>query len=285
MRMISNSEVASWLLCSRKYYYEYVLGLEPKQFSEVIGKGILIHSMLEGYYAGKQQGMDEAGCREEAMEPLIFAGAQGGDIAELGALRTLLMGYFDKYCIEDDERYEVAAVETKYAMPINDEYALVGTLDLLLLDKWDHKYVAVDHKSTYNFWTDDQSTISGQFVKYLILMRSLGNDVKSLMVNQVRTRPVKNGDLYQRAWVDPSDERVRNVLKQHIDASNKIMDFRNAGANHADTIPIYDKYICSNCSFLSLCNSDTEGQNLTFQIEQEFRQRKTYGYNEELTSV
>jgi hypothetical protein len=285
MRLISNSEVSSFLKCSRLYYYEYVLDLEPKQFSDVINKGILIHAMLEGYYAGKAQGLPEAACREEAMEPLIFAGAQGGDMDELIAIRTLVTGYFDRYEIEDGERYEVVSIETKYALPLTDEYSLVGTLDLLLRDKWDGKLVAVDHKSTYNFWTDDQATIAGQFTKYLAILRGLGYDVKQLMVNQLRTRPVKNGDLYQRAWVDPSNARLEAVLKQHIDTSNKIMDFRDAGARHEDTTPIYDKYYCTNCSFLSLCNSDTEGQNLTFQIEQEFRKRTTYGYNKEIANA
>jgi hypothetical protein len=285
MRLISNSEVASWLQCTRKYYYEYVLNLEPKQFSEVINKGILIHSVLEGYYAGKAQGLNEADCRNEAMEPLIFAGMQGADMKDITDIRALVDGYFDKYCVEDNDRYEVVSIETKYALPLSDDYSLVGTLDLLLKDKWDNRLVAVDHKSTYNFWTDDQAGISGQFVKYIAILRGLGMDVKQLMINQLRTRPVKNGDLYKRAWVEPSNKRLEAVLKQHIDTAEKIVEFRENGAMHDATTPIYDKYICTNCPFLSLCNSDTEGLDLTFQIDQEYRQRTTYGYNAETESV
>jgi hypothetical protein len=274
----------SWLKCTRLYYYEYVLNLEPKVFGEAITKGILIHSMLEGYYAGKMQGLNEEACRDEAMEPLIFAMSQDGDITELSNIRTLVTGYFEKYA-DDDERYEVMAVETKYALPLTDNYSMVGTLDALFLDKWNNKVVAVDHKSTYNFWTDDQVTMAGQFIKYLIILRGLGYDVERMMVNQLRTRPVKNGDLYQRAWADPSNKRTNAILRQHILVSDAIMEFRANGANHDDTIPIYDKYGCSNCSFLSLCNSDTEGQNLTFQINQEYQQRKNYGYNLEGSDV
>lgn len=284
MRMISNSEVNSWLQCTRKYYYEYVLGLEPKVYSEAISKGIIIHSMLEGYYAGKMQGLDEAACREEATEPLLFAMASGGDIAELGGIRTLVEGYFDK-SLADEERYEVRAVETKYALELSESFSLVGTLDLLLFDKWDAKYIPVDHKSTYNFWTDEQVNTSAQFVKYIIILRGLGYDVGKFMVNQIRTRPVKNGDLYQRAWADPSDSRLKAVLRQHVDTSNKIVEFHRNGADHDATIPVFDKYICSNCPFLSLCNSDTEGQVLTFQINQEYQKRTSYGYNMEPTNV
>lgn len=281
MRLISNSEVSSFLQCTRKYYYEYVLDLEPKTYGEAITKGILIHSCLEGYYAAKQQGLDEAACREEAIEPLIYAMMQpAGDIAELGGIRTLIEGYFD-FWAEDNDRYKVESVETKYALPLSKDYALVGTLDLLLKDTWNNNFIAVDHKSTYNFWTDDQATISGQFIKYLIILRALDYDVDTVMINQIRTRPVKNGDLYQRAWVKPSTQRINAVLRQHIMAAEKIMEYRNAGATKEDTIPIYDKYQCSNCPFLSLCNSDSEGLDTTFQIKQEFQTRKSYGYNKE----
>ena len=280
-RMISNSETSTWLQCTRKYYYEYVLNLEPKQMSDAIGRGVLIHAMLEGYYAAKATNRSEEECREEAMEPLIFTAASGGDIAELGATRDLVMGYFDRYELED-ERYEVAAVETKYVAELSKEFSLVGTLDLLLKDKEDGRLVAVDHKSTYNFWTEDQATISGQFVKYIIILRTLGMDVKSLMVNQLRTRPVKNGDLYRRIWVNPSDKRIAAVLRQHVLASKQIVSFRDSGAKKEDTVPIYDKYICSNCPFLTLCDSDTEGVDISYQIEQNYQKRTTYGYNEEL---
>jgi hypothetical protein len=241
--------------------------------------------MLEAYYAAKASGLSEEVCRDEATEPLSYALASGGDIAELGAIRSLVDGYFLRYAEEDDERYEIVSIETKYAFPLAEEYSLVGTLDLLLRDKWDGGLVAVDHKSTYNFWTEDQINLSGQFIKYLIILRGLGLDVRKLMVNQLRTRPVKNGDVYQRGWANPSNDRVQAVLRQQIQASDKIMDFRDAGAKHDDTTPIYDKYVCSNCPFLSLCNSDTEGLDLTFQINQEYQKRTGYGYNKEMQVV
>lgn len=279
-RFISNSEVSSWLQCRKKYYYEYVLDLEPKKSSDAINKGVLIHALLENYYAGKAMGLDEASCRESAMEPLMIAAqATYADMVELGKVRDLVYAYFDHY-METDERYEVYAVETKLKSDLSDEYALVGTVDLIWRDKEDGKYIMVDHKSSYNFWTDEQSSISGQFVKYVYLGKSLGLDVKGVMVNQLRTRPLKNPEmsaLFLRAWVKPTDIKVRKVMEQHVFASEEIVAFRNADVQIA--IPIYDKYICSNCPFLPLCDSDSNGAPLQYQIQADYKIRTGYGYN------
>lgn len=277
MRFISNSEVSSWLTCTRKYYYEYVLNLEPRKFSDAISKGILIHAMLEQYYVNKSEGLSESECRAAAMEPIMEAAAkEGSDMMELAGVRDLVMGYFDFY---DDDKYEVLSVESKYKLELSDAFALVGTLDLILRDLEDGRIVGVDHKSSYNFWTPEHAQTAAQFSKYIAIMRGLGMDVKSFMVNQIRTRPVKNGDLYKREFVSPSDSRIKAVMDQHIKVSNEIMQFRGEGAMKEQTIPVYDKFVCSNCPFYNLCDSDTEGVNIEYQIQQDFQLRKGYGYN------
>jgi hypothetical protein len=281
MRFISNSEVAAWLQCRKKYYYEYVLDLEPKKQSDAISKGVLYHAMLEQYYAGKSMGYSEEECREAAMEPMMLAAqSQFADMVELGKGRDLIYGYFDHY-MENDERYKVYAVETKMKLDLSDEFALVGTIDLVWQDMEDGKFIAVDHKSSYNFWTDEQASISGQFVKYVAILRSVGLDVKGAMVNQIRTRPLKDPAptaLYQRAWVLPKEPRLRSVLKQHMDAGTEIMAFRS-GQSDIEIVPIFDKYICSNCPFLPLCDSESNGAPIAYQIQADYQKRTSYGYN------
>lgn len=281
MRFISNSEVASWLQCRKKYYYEYVLDLEPKSQSTAISKGVLIHAMLEGYYAAKSMGYAEEECRDAAMEPMMIA-AQGdyADMVDLGKTRDLVYGYFDHY-MEDDERYKVVAVETKMKLDLSEDYALVGTIDLVWQDMEDGLFIPVDHKSSYNFWTDEQASISGQFVKYAAILKAQGMNVKAVMVNQIRTRPLKDpaaSALYQRAWVRPTEAKLRAVMQQHIGASEEIMEFRSK-EDKSKIVPIFDKYICSNCPFLPLCDSDSNGAPIQYQISADYQKRTSYGYN------
>lgn len=279
MRLISNSEVGSWLQCRRKYYWEYVLDLEPKVSSEAISKGTLIHAMLEQYYVGKSMNLDESGCREMALEPLVeAANTSNADIVSLGKTRDLVTAYFDRW-LENDERYEVHGVETKLATPITDDYSIAGTIDLILRDREDGRFVLVDHKSSYNFWTEDQANMSGQFVKYVFLGMNANLDVKAVMINQLRTRELKPGnDLFKRIFITPNESKVRAVMSQHITVSNEIIKFREQ-PDKSFTPPIFDKYICSNCAFLPLCDSDSSGAPIEYLIEAEYMKRTGYGYN------
>lgn len=278
MRKISNSEVSTFLHCKRKYWYEYMMDLEPKVQSGPINKGTMIHLILEQYYLAKMDGENEEECQTQAFQPLADAAVMAGaDLIELAKLRGLMQAYFDNYA-DDDDRYEVLAVETKFAIPMGN-FALAGTIDAILRDKEDGSIVPVDHKSSYNFWTDQQLAISGQFVKYLAAMRERGYETDRFMVNQIRTREMKPGnELFKRAFVRPSDTRVKNVLHQHLAVGREIINFREKSLKD-DAIPIFDKFGCSNCSFLTLCDSDNEGAPIDYLIEQEYRKRQDYGYN------
>jgi CRISPR/Cas system-associated exonuclease Cas4 (RecB family) len=283
MRKISNSEVSTWLHCKRKYFYEYVLDLEPRVQSGPLTKGNIIHELLEQYYLEKMDDSPEDMCKAAIQTHINKLAIQPGvDILELAKIRDLVLAYTQHYMESDAERYEVIAVETKFAVPmIDDVFALAGTIDAIFLDKEDGTHVAVDHKSSYNFWTDDQAQISGQFVKYVYALRARGFNVKRFMVNQLRTRDLKPGnELFRRAWVRPSDNRIKAVIAQHVTVGSEIMEFRQNPVKETAT-PIYDKYGCSNCPFLFLCDSDTEGAPVDYLIQAEFQKKQSYGYNRE----
>jgi hypothetical protein len=243
----------------------------------------MIHAMLEQYYLEKMDGSDEATARQ-AMTPVVMEAANSGDldILEVGKIRDLVEAYLNHYLMED-ERYEVVAVETKINIPMmegEDGFSLAGTIDAIWLDRETETHVPVDHKSSYNFWTDEQAQISGQFPKYMYALRERGFNVKNFMINQIRTREVKNGDLFKRLYIRPSDTRIRNIIAQHVMVGSEIMEFRRNPIKEA-TIPIYDKYGCAHCPFLSLCDSDSEGAPTEYMIEAEFQVKKNYGYNME----
>lgn len=283
MRNISNSEVNTWLHCRRRYYYEYILDLEPKAFSDPLANGILVHSILESYYIAKQDELSEEDCREAAMTPLKYAAnASGANLENIVKMRNLALAYFEKYA-EEDERFEVMAVETEFSVPIiegENGFALAGTIDVVFSDRETGDIIPVDHKSSYNFWTDDQASITGQFVKYVYALRAKGFNVDRFMINQLRTREVKNGDLFRRMYVRPTEPRIRSVVAQHVNAGAEIMEFRKDPVKER-TIPIYDKFGCSSCSFFQVCNSDAEGTSTDVLLATEFQTKQHYGYNKE----
>lgn len=282
MRNISNSEVSSWLRCRRKYYYEYMLDLEPKVLSAPIGRGTLIHAMLEQYYLNKMDGESEDTCRDAAQR-VINAEIldENADVTMLGKTRDLIMGYFDEW-LEHDERYEIIGVETQFSIPVpEDSFNIVGTVDLFLKDKEDGRYIGVDHKSSYNFWTEAQAQVNAQFPKYMYGLMERGFDVKAFVINQIRTRELKSGnELYRRMTVKPSESRLKAVMQQHLTAGREIMAFR-ADPDKDKAIPVYDKFVCANCPFFDLCDSDTEGAPLQYVIQNGYQLHKNYGYNKD----
>lgn len=279
-RLISNSEVSSWLTCQRMYFFEYVLDLEPKKTSEPITKGVIIHSALEEYYIAKSEGLDEEECRQSARQAIIRAlSTDLMDVAEIGSIDSLVTGYFNHYT-EDDDRYRVHAVEAKYALALSEEYSLPGTIDLIWQDLEDGRYIIVDHKSSYNFFSEDAISTLGQVPKYIAILRSMGLDVKYGMLNQLRTRPLKEGnELYRRSIVKPTPSKIRAALDQHVKASEMILDYRKNIGPVSDTIPVLNKMTCGNCKFLSLCDSTLEGAPIKYQIQQDYKPRTSYGYN------
>src|SRR5690606_7616122 len=50
--MLTNSSLACFRSCPRKYYYAYELGLEPKKTDEALVFGTLLHKALEVWWLG-----------------------------------------------------------------------------------------------------------------------------------------------------------------------------------------------------------------------------------------
>lgn len=279
MRLISNSEVTSFTKCQRNYYFEYVLDLEPKVASDPVTKGILVHSALEFYYVAKSEGASEGEAREAAQTPLLRAMTDDVlDVPTVGELSTLLTGYFNSYP-NDDKDYEVISVEGKFALQLSDDFGLPGTLDLIWRDRSDNRYIVIDHKTSYNFFTEEQLATLGQVPKYIQILRSMGLDVKYAILNQLRTRNLKPGnELYRRSVINPSKSRIAAVIQQHKAISEQIIKFRET-ATLDSSIPSLNRTACSNCPFFSLCDSSLEGAPLKYTIQQEFKTRTSYGYN------
>ncbi len=282
IRLISNSEVTSWLQCKRKYYYEYFLDREIKQQSEPITMGVIIHAMLEEYYIAKAEDYSEEECREAAHGAFMRAASAAMlDIDVLGKIRALVNGYFDFY-EEQDTKYKVVAVETKYASELTEGIALPGTIDLIWQDLEDGKYVVVDHKSSYNFWSDEKVALSPQFPKYIFLLRNDGLDVKYAIINQLRTRSLKGGgELYRRTYVKPTDVKIQNILRQHLMASREILNYRSSNPTEERTTQTLSPLVCGYCGFAALCESQLDGVNTDYLMQQNYMTRTSYGYNQE----
>lgn len=297
MRRISNSEVATWLTCKRKYYYEFDLNLEPKVSSGALGKGTLLHEGLALYYASLKEWDEGAGTpgdpagvtrrhesavnRARTMLQNFLASGNGYDFETVMEVDRLLQGYWNFY--QGDPNWEILEVEKGYDLAMTEDYEYSLRLDLLVRERNTGAIVLVDHKTAYDFWTEDDLDLNPQFPKYIGSLRANGVNVDKAVLNQIRTRSIKAptlDQLFRRTVCKPNLAKIGNAMREQVISSMDIMKHRNLPLEVKDqnSVRILSKQVCKFCNVKSLCLAEYDGGDITVAKETDFRQR-TYGYN------
>lgn len=282
MRRISNSEVTTWLACRRKYYYQFVLNLQPLKHSDALNKGVLGHEILAHYYDARIAGESHDSARDFALRKLtevLSSNSFGMEIVL--AVRKLLEGYWGYYA--DDADWIILACEKEYDVPISDEFCFVLRLDLLVQERRTGQTVLVDHKFVYDFWSEADLTLNPQFPKYIGALTANGIKIDKAVLNQIRTRSLKNptpDDLFRRTISKPSSVKIRNMMIEQVDASREVVEFRELpeAQQKRKALRSINKKTCKGCPVEGLCMSELDGGDVTYMIQTDFRQN-TYGYN------
>ena len=268
-RRISNTEVNSWLACRRQYYYAYGMSLEPKKPSAYLTKGILFHLALEGFYTGLKDGLDVEGAVNRGTNSLLPYVSDPMTLESALQAQLLYVNYCAHYAETDNAQWTILAVEQTQDLPLNDEFSMPFKFDLLVKERASGKVGLVDHKTTYDFWSPDAHALNGQFPKYLGAMRGNGFKIDFCMLNEVRTRQLKDKSpvgLFKRTRYTPSEAKVKQALFEHIIASREITSFRAQPLETQDKLGLrtLNTQLCKFCPMKSLCISEFDGGDITF---------------------
>ena len=176
---VSVSQVKSWLICSRRYLYRYIRGVEPEHRSPNLVLGSAVHEALAAFYvgvkAGQVPGVDElvahftdAWARGLQGDPplLLPDGVTAGNIEDQG---IGLVKAFAEYAAVPEK---VVSVEQLFAVDIADpktgeliEEQLVGYLDAVVIEGG--KQLILEHKTAARRWSQDQLDYDIQAAVYL----------------------------------------------------------------------------------------------------------------------
>jgi len=186
---VSVSQVKSWLMCSRKYQFQYVLGAEPAHRPVALAFGTAVHRALESFYErlrddGRQPSVDEVQTAfvdrwaVEVSDPLPLLFDDGQDAGQVRDLGVSLMGAFCQQGFVPDE---VLAVEQPFAMELVDpqtaevcDIPLIGAIDLVA--RHQGRVWLVEHKTAARRFTPDRIAYDFQPTCYLMASRTLGLD-------------------------------------------------------------------------------------------------------------
>lgn len=283
MRRISNSEVATWNTCKRKYYYEFDLALEPKVTGGALGRGVLLHEILAGYYGVLKDGASHEEAVRIARQGLQqYLANDAFGMETVMEVDRLLQGYWAHY--QGDPDWIIMEVEKGYDLEFTDEYQYALRLDLLVRSKSTGHVILVDHKTCYDFWTADDLDLNPQFPKYLGSLRSNGISVDKAMLNQIRTRKLKApgpDDLFRRTIQVPSNAKIAESLKEQVIASQEIVAHRllPLEVKKNTSLRVLNKQVCKYCNVRPLCMSEYDGGDITHMVANDYKAR-TYGYND-----
>jgi hypothetical protein len=141
--MIRGSEVQSFLRCRKRWEYEYLEGLQPKEVNHKLFFGNLIHKFIEVLYS--------TGNAEKAKAAMFqffnenYTTREG--LLELYDLASKIADRYTHKYITDLENYTTIATELQFRIPLDENMYYTGTIDWIFLDE-DERLCFADHKTT-----------------------------------------------------------------------------------------------------------------------------------------
>lgn len=283
--LISNSEVRSFQSCQRRHFYSFVERLAPKMgYSVAITRGVVGHDALAEYYTRKQEGFSKEECLVAALLVVDNNYEKFPDMwNEFKQLKNVITRYVEYYW---DEAWVPVEIERQHEAFLDNKTGLSYGMRLDLLASVSGSLVLIDHKFVYNFFTDKELAMSAQLQKYLYTLNRNGIPVKTVVVNQIRYRELKNPDssmIFKRSYVHSTEYERTRVMDQHKKTALKIQDMKlmDKDKHFMLTEMSLDKHTCGSCTFQPLCKDYLQG-NDSSKTKEILYKNNTYLYDKEV---
>jgi hypothetical protein len=297
MPSVSHSEVDSYLLCRRKHYYGYGLSLERINTSNSLATGTAGHRVLEAFYEHLLSLSDTAQGQKENFQ-LAYERAQTvyrqiidegyEDANNRAILYDMLFhpewGYFaNEFMVQNGWR--ILAVEAEFNLIYDTEtdskYPFV--VDLLVQDP-EGRYVVIDHKFVYDFYTPEQTDLQPQIPKYIGALRAMNYEVVYGAYNMVRTRKLKTPTPESMTYfmiLKPNTDRVLNTFMEQLGVAAEIQAVKELPLEDQNkrAYRTANKMVCQSCSFRDICSTELIGGNTELMLKTEYkiRERRVIG--------
>lgn len=200
MPSVSHSRADGYLLCRRKDYYGYTLGLQKVYESDSTGLGTAYHQCLDVLYrtvleAGSTRKKQKAAWKKavQAMHAhylkLVKEGFESPD--NRTDLKELLRRYVENEPFVR-EGWLIKEVEKEFLLEYDEETQsrFRFVIDLIAEDPTGMVAI-IDHKTAYDFFDHEMASLQGQVPKYIAAMRGLGYKVHYGAYSQIRTRQIR----------------------------------------------------------------------------------------------
>ncbi len=309
---ISNSEIATFDRCRRKWFNRYYLGASPAE-PEIVGNAILgtrVHTALEG--------MDGYGLDPLAVLAILYSQAleehpdwQADVNAEWDMARTMVEGYIEWVAETGaDAGLRTVAVEQEVTVPFPrlPGVTLRARLDRVVLDEETGLLSFLDNKTAATFEKHEHLETDPQFLFYAVVQK-LAKTTDSPQVDGgiVRTlrrvkRTAKSSPPYYAAdsfryspeRIAAAELRIAAVCREIVAARHELDHVYRYYRGDLETVNRVQRYAlypsqafggCKSweCPFVTLCPMMDDGSDWPGVIRDSgrFAQRNPYQYNDE----
>ena len=248
--------------CQKKFYYQYIVGLEPLQPSPAILFGINMHTAMALWY--KAYGKGEALHHRVMLAKRVFSIEQEkvrDSYAEPGLFESdcydgvnMIEEYGLRYC---DEIWTVRAVEEAVEYMFPSGLRMTGRVDLVVTSREGRNYI-VDHKTTK--WAIvslmRELNKSDQASAYMHMWNAANPDlpVCGVMFNILRRG--KTTCEFKQHLVLKSNEDIDNFVNSAeetlVEITAKVMRSDTVWTTNTDRCFDYNKP----CPFMNVCPGD-----------------------------
>lgn len=298
MPSVSHSEVESYLLCRRKWYYGYGMSLQRINESASLALGSAGHKILEAFYshvlsAGTSRAKQKAALAEAynvafaEYQAIVEDGYEDTDERRFDLHFVMFdpeVGYFANEALVRNG-FLIKAVEQAYNLEYDpdtkDSYPFV--IDLLVEDP-SKELAVVDHKFVWDFYTANDTDIQPQIPKYIGALRALNLPVKLGYYNMIRTRKIKVPTLEQSLRLEPirpRPARVVGTFEEQVGAAQEVQAFKSLPleVQSARSFRVANKMVCQSCSFRSICEAELNGDNTALVLRSEYKVRERRSFD------
>jgi putative RecB family exonuclease len=257
MVRISKSQIQTYLICPRKFWFQYVIGAMPEFLPASLPFGRALHAAVARFYREIQETGTKPGLEsitrefaavwetELAGQRLSFKGKTSAD-SYIGLGKALLGKFY-----EEIQPRKVEAVEYPFAVPLSDpntgerlDVALVGVVELIESDDEGNRIVA-ELKTSSKRYADAQGENQLDGLIYAYAMDQLGfrtTNTEILIRYDVLVKT--KSPAFQQIYFNKSPQdygRLTRWIHEVLQAIDRESFFPNFG------------WACHNCPFRSRC--------------------------------
>lgn len=282
---VSHSQLQVWSTCEQKWYYSYLLGLQPKVKAHYFSTGDFVHKGLEIVYNARKEGLswDEAIIRLIRNWKEQAPAMMQENVISFNKATRILKRYVSQYAPKEDAGLRILAVEehfddVEFHTPAGNVLTVEGYIDLLVemngaLFAWDHKTIG-----SASFWTQEEAMLDPQFGIYTLALRLKGYPVKGFIVNQlnvydyVKFEEVPNNKLFSRLETYRTDTHLESIAENMGRMADELIAKREGEKKF---IRHLSKTTCKGCIFRQPCLYEMKGIDVTNLVAQDFQKKQS----------